>query len=164
MVNSVAILASSAAVATALEVAANTTLAPGDDAAATTQLLFRLSESFWGVGAVFFGLWLIPMGWVAATSGLAAPAPPTSVGGASRGGASGPPLAVPHSRPQAPLRIEAKRSSAAALHFSTVAASMPAASASASLAAAAASDLPGAMRPRNNASTTACSSVSKLVR
>lgn len=69
MVSAVAILASSAAVATTLEVAADTGLAPGDDAAATTQLLFRVSESFWGVGAVFFGLWLIPMGWVAATSG-----------------------------------------------------------------------------------------------
>ncbi len=69
MVNAVAILASSAAVATALEVAADTTLAPGDDAAATTQLLFRLSESFWASSALFFGLWLIPMGWVAATSG-----------------------------------------------------------------------------------------------
>jgi len=69
MVNAVAILASSAAVATALEVAADAGLAPGDDPAATTQLLFRLSESFWGVGALFFGLWLIPMGWVAATSG-----------------------------------------------------------------------------------------------
>ena len=69
MVNAVATLASSAAVATALEVAADAGLAPGDDAAATTQLLFRLSESFWGVGALFFGLWLIPMGWVAATSG-----------------------------------------------------------------------------------------------
>jgi hypothetical protein len=69
MVNAVAILASSAAVATALEVAADAGLAPGEDAAATTQLLVRLSESFWGVGALFFGLWLIPMGWVAATSG-----------------------------------------------------------------------------------------------
>lgn len=69
MVNAAAILASSAAVATALEVAAETGLAPGGDAAATTQLLFRLSESFWGVGALFFGLWLIPLGWVAATCG-----------------------------------------------------------------------------------------------
>jgi hypothetical protein len=69
MVNSVAILASSAAVASALEVAGDPGLAPGDDAAATTQLLFGLSASFWGVGALFFGLWLIPMGWVAATSG-----------------------------------------------------------------------------------------------
>ena len=69
MVNAGAILASSAAVATALQVAAGAGLAPGDDRAATTQLLFALSESFWGVGALFFGLWLIPMGWVAATSG-----------------------------------------------------------------------------------------------
>ena len=69
IVNAVAILASSAAVATALEVAADAGLAPRDDPAATAQLLFGLSESFWGVGALFFGLWLIPMGWVAATSG-----------------------------------------------------------------------------------------------
>ena len=69
MVNAMAILASSAAVATALEVAADAALAPGNDPAATTQLLFRLSDSFWSVGALFFGLWLIPMGWVAATSG-----------------------------------------------------------------------------------------------
>jgi hypothetical protein len=69
MVNAVAILASSAAVATALDVAADAGIAPGDDPAATTQLLFRLSESSWGVGALFFGLWLIPMGWVAVTSG-----------------------------------------------------------------------------------------------
>ena len=62
-------LASSAAVATALEVAADAGLAPGEDAAATAQLLFQLSESFWSVGALFFGLWLIPMGWVAATCG-----------------------------------------------------------------------------------------------
>ena len=69
MVNAMAILASTAAVATALDVAADAGLAPGNDAAATTQLLFRFSDSFWGVGALFFGLWLIPMGWVAATGG-----------------------------------------------------------------------------------------------
>jgi len=69
MVNAAATLASSAAVATALEVAADAGLAPGEDAAATAQLLFQLSESFWSVGALFFGLWLIPMGWVAATCG-----------------------------------------------------------------------------------------------
>jgi len=69
MVNAVAILASGAAVATAIEVAADAGLAPGDDSAATAQLLFRLGDGFWGVGALFFGLWLIPMGWVAATRG-----------------------------------------------------------------------------------------------
>jgi Domain of unknown function (DUF4386) len=67
--NATVVLASSAAVGTALEVADNASLAPSDDTAATTQLLFQLSDSFWGVGSVFFGLWLIPMGWVAATSG-----------------------------------------------------------------------------------------------
>ena len=68
MANAVAILASSAAVATALEVATDAGLA-GNDRAATTQLLFQLSDSFWSVAGIFFGLWLIPMGWVAATSG-----------------------------------------------------------------------------------------------
>jgi hypothetical protein len=47
MVNAGAILASSAAVATALQVAHGAGLAPGDDRAATTQLLFVFSESFW---------------------------------------------------------------------------------------------------------------------
>lgn len=28
-----------------------------------------MSEKFWGVGVLFFGLWLLPMGYVAATSG-----------------------------------------------------------------------------------------------
>ena len=69
MANAVAILASTATAATALEVAGDAGLAPGEDAAATTQLLFRLSENLWGVAAIFFGLWLVPMGWAAATSG-----------------------------------------------------------------------------------------------
>lgn len=69
MVNAVAILMSSAAVGTALQVAGDESLAPGGDAAATVQLLWELSANSWGVGALFFGLWLIPMGWVAATSG-----------------------------------------------------------------------------------------------
>ncbi len=69
MVNAAAILASSALWATALEVAADTSLAPGGDAAATVQLLAAATINFWGVGALFFGLWLIPMGWVAVRSG-----------------------------------------------------------------------------------------------
>lgn len=27
-------------------------------------MLYVGSEHFWGVGALFFGLWLIPMGWL----------------------------------------------------------------------------------------------------
>jgi hypothetical protein len=65
VVNSVAIMASAAFMATALTVAADPGMAPGGDVAATTQLLYELSSSSWGVGAVFFGLWLIPMGYVA---------------------------------------------------------------------------------------------------
>lgn len=61
--NAVAILCSAAAMATALDVA----LAPVGEG--TSQLLFVLSENFWGVGNLFFGLWLIPMGLAALRSG-----------------------------------------------------------------------------------------------
>jgi hypothetical protein len=69
MVNAVAIMASAIFMATALTVAGDAGLAPGGDAAATVQLLYELSGHAWGVGALFFGLWLIPMGYVALTSG-----------------------------------------------------------------------------------------------
>lgn len=68
-VNAVALLASAAFLATALAVSSDASLAPGGDVAATIQLLYVLSAGFWSVGAVFFGLWLIPMGHVAAASG-----------------------------------------------------------------------------------------------
>ncbi len=32
------------------------------------QLLYELSSKVWALAALFFGLWLIPMGYVAATS------------------------------------------------------------------------------------------------
>jgi hypothetical protein len=69
LVNAAAILVSAACLAATIAVAADSSLAPAGDAAATVGLLYKLSGSAWGVGAVFFGLWLIPMGWVAATSG-----------------------------------------------------------------------------------------------
>lgn len=62
LVNAVAILASSAALSTGLAVALDPSLAPGGDAAAAVQALYALSAGFWSSGAVFFGLWLIPMG------------------------------------------------------------------------------------------------------
>jgi Domain of unknown function (DUF4386) len=65
LVNAIAVLVSAAMLATALEVA----LDPTGDAAATVQLLYLVSGSLWGVGAVFFGLWLIPMGWCVLRSG-----------------------------------------------------------------------------------------------
>jgi Domain of unknown function (DUF4386) len=65
LVNAVVILGSAAFLATALEVA----LDPVGDAAANTQLMTLVSGNLWGVGAVFFGLWLIPMGWLVLRSG-----------------------------------------------------------------------------------------------
>ncbi len=68
-VNAITILGSAACIATAVGVASNAGLAPGGDVAATSQLLHEISSNLWGVGALFFGLWLIPMGYVVITSG-----------------------------------------------------------------------------------------------
>jgi hypothetical protein len=64
LMNAGAILGSAALIATALEVA----LHPVGDAAASVQILYLTSENLWGVGNLFFGLWLIPMGWAVLTS------------------------------------------------------------------------------------------------
>jgi hypothetical protein len=69
LVNSVAILGSAALLATALDVAGDTSLAAPGAAAATVQLLYVLSGHLWGVAGLFFGLWLVPMGWLALESG-----------------------------------------------------------------------------------------------
>jgi hypothetical protein len=69
LVNAVAVLVSAAFLAAELTVASDVSLAPGGDTAATTHLLFALSQTMWSVGNIFFGLWLIPMGYVAAYSG-----------------------------------------------------------------------------------------------
>jgi hypothetical protein len=69
IMNAVAIMASAAFLATALAVAGDPGLAVGGDAAGTVQLMYELSTNSWGVGAMFFGLWLIPMGYVVVTSG-----------------------------------------------------------------------------------------------
>lgn len=63
MANAVAILASAAILATAVTVAGAPTLAPAGDAAGTVALLHTISDALWAAGGVFFGLWLIPMGW-----------------------------------------------------------------------------------------------------
>jgi hypothetical protein len=69
MMNAVAIMASAVFLATALGVAGSTALAVGGDPAGTVQLMYELSSNSWGIGALFFGLWLIPMGYIALTSG-----------------------------------------------------------------------------------------------
>jgi len=43
-------------------------LAVSGGAAATAQLLYVVSGHLWGVGGLFFGLWLIPMGWLVVRS------------------------------------------------------------------------------------------------
>ncbi|MGV9369734.1 DUF4386 domain-containing protein [Micromonospora tulbaghiae] len=64
LVNAVAILGSAAVLATALQAA---TAGPGD--AGTVQLLYLVSGNLWEVGGLFFGLWLVPMGWCVLRSG-----------------------------------------------------------------------------------------------
>ena len=69
MVNAVAILASAALLATALDVSQDASLTVTGGAAATVQLLYVVSGHLWLVGGIFFGLWLVPMGWLARRSG-----------------------------------------------------------------------------------------------
>jgi hypothetical protein len=69
MVNAAAILVSAAALATALEVSQDPSLTQSGGAASTVQLLYAVSVNLWIVGGIFFGLWLIPMGWLARQSG-----------------------------------------------------------------------------------------------
>ena len=64
MFNALAILASAAFLGSALDVAVQHGPAGAADASATVQLLYLLSENMWGVGNLFFGLWLVPMGWL----------------------------------------------------------------------------------------------------
>lgn len=65
ILNSVAVMGSAACLATALDAA----LGDAGGGAGTPQLMFALSEHFWGVGNLFFGLWLVPMGVCVLASG-----------------------------------------------------------------------------------------------
>jgi hypothetical protein len=66
MVNAIAILASAALLRCALEIALGSS---GIDPK-TSHLLMMLSSSFWDACNIFFGLWLIPMGWLVNKSAL----------------------------------------------------------------------------------------------
>ncbi|GAA1034016.1 DUF4386 domain-containing protein [Virgisporangium ochraceum] len=65
LVNAIVGLVSAAALATALQVSVDGI----GDAAANVQILYLVSDNLWGVGALFFGLWLVPMGWCVLRSG-----------------------------------------------------------------------------------------------
>lgn len=69
LVNAVAIMISAGFLATALDVALDESLARDGGAAATAQLMYVVSGHLWTVGAVFFGLWLVPMGVCVLRSG-----------------------------------------------------------------------------------------------
>jgi hypothetical protein len=64
LANALAIMSSAAFLATASEVASD---GVGDEE--TAQLMYLVSDNLWGVGALFFGLWLVPMGWCVLRSG-----------------------------------------------------------------------------------------------
>ena len=68
MVNAVAVLMGALFASAALGVALDPAGAAGADQAATVQLLVDLSSGAWAAGSLFFGLWLIPMGWVVYTA------------------------------------------------------------------------------------------------
>ncbi len=66
MVNSVAIMISAMAMGGAIEVATGTQVL--NDKLIMIQLFNLFIKHAWGVGSLFFGLWLIPMGYVVVSS------------------------------------------------------------------------------------------------
>lgn len=58
-------LMSAAVRAVAVEISTD----PFGDAEATVHVLYLIGDNLWGVGAIFFGLWLVPMGWCVLRSG-----------------------------------------------------------------------------------------------
>jgi len=70
MVNAVVILVATVFSSVALAVAGSPALAPSGGQAATVQLLYQLNAAAWSLGGLFFGLWLIPMGFIVVTCRL----------------------------------------------------------------------------------------------
>lgn len=68
MVNSVVILVSAIAMASAIGVATSPARS-ADETIALIQLLQAVISNSWGVGGLFFGLWLFPMGYLVIRSG-----------------------------------------------------------------------------------------------
>jgi hypothetical protein len=64
-VNSVVVLVATTFSATALQVA----LRGGPTSASEALMLYDLNAATWNAGGLFFGLWLIPMGWLTLRSG-----------------------------------------------------------------------------------------------
>jgi hypothetical protein len=66
MVNAVAIMISAIAMAGTIEVASGTQ-SPGEKVL-LIQLLSQFVKHAWGVGSLFFGMWLVPMGYIVVSS------------------------------------------------------------------------------------------------
>jgi hypothetical protein len=67
MVNAIAVLISAALMQSALDAA----LGSMGVEPTLSHLLYSVSGQFWQAGMIFFGLWLIPMGWLVWKSGIA---------------------------------------------------------------------------------------------
>ena len=67
IVNSVAIMISAISMASAIEIA-NSSLQSLDEKILLIDLFSQLVKHSWGVGSLFFGLWLIPMGYIVTSS------------------------------------------------------------------------------------------------
>lgn len=65
-VNSVVILVSAIAMGTALEISQSSLLVA--DKIVLIELLSNVISNSWGVGGLFFGLWLLPMGYIITSS------------------------------------------------------------------------------------------------
>jgi len=62
MVNSVAIMVSAISMGSAIEIASSSQNI--EDKVLLIELLTSIVTNAWGVGAIFFGLWLIPLGYI----------------------------------------------------------------------------------------------------
>jgi len=67
MVNAVAIMISAISMGGAIEVAHSSALAI-ENKIVLVELLSAVISNAWGVGSIFFGLWLIPMGYIVVSS------------------------------------------------------------------------------------------------
>ena len=66
MVNAVAIMISAISMGSAIEIASSSQVL--DDKVVLIELLSSLITNSWGVGSLFFGLWLIPLGYIVTSS------------------------------------------------------------------------------------------------
>lgn len=63
MINSVAIMISAISMASAIDIA-NSSIQTMDDKVLLIQVLQNIIANVWGIGGLFFGLWLFPMGYI----------------------------------------------------------------------------------------------------